>query len=254
LICFSPEFLREGDALKDNLYPSRIIIGSKENKAKAFANVLTNSAVSSKIQTLFMSSSEAEAIKLFSNSYLAMRVSFFNELDSFCLVNNMNTKNIIDGVCLDDRIGDGYNNPSFGYGGYCLPKDTKQLLTNFKHTPQNLIEAIVKSNDTRKNFIISIIEKMNIEVIGFYKLSMKKGSDNYRSAAVIDIIEKLKSMNKKIVIYEPEIFELEYSNCSIIRSIDDFKKIAQIVVANRISSEIEDIKDRVFTRDLFNRD
>ena len=251
-ICFSPEFLREGRALQDNLHPSRIIIGSEEKQAKEFVNVLIDAAITDKIKTLYVSSSEAEAIKLFSNTYLAMRVSFFNELDSYSLINNLNSKNIIDGVCLDERIGGGYNNPSFGYGGYCLPKDTKQLLSNFQKIPQNIIEAVIKSNETRKHLILKVIKEKNADVIGFYKLSMKKDSDNFRSAAVIDLIENLKLTNKKILIYDPEISESSFSNCKVIKSIDEFKKSSDLVIANRKSTEIEDISEKVFTRDIFN--
>jgi UDPglucose 6-dehydrogenase len=253
-ICFSPEFLREGNALNDNLHPSRIIIGSHDSRAKEFVNILIDSSIKKDIKTLFMSSKEAEAIKLFSNSYLALRVSFFNELDSFSLLNNLDTKSIINGVCLDERIGDGYNNPSFGYGGYCLPKDTKQLLSNFKDVPQDIVGAIVASNETRKNLIVNIILNKNIKTIGFYKLSMKSGSDNHRSAAVIDIILKLKSSGKRIIIYEPMLSEHSYLDCEVINDIDNFKSSSGLIIANRISSDIENVKEIVFTRDIFNRD
>tara|TARA_B110000003_G_C16625674_1_gene524799 strand:+ start:641 stop:1819 length:1179 start_codon:yes stop_codon:yes gene_type:complete len=253
-ICFSPEFLREGKALHDNLYPSRIIIGSDDPRAKEFSDILSSAAIKRDVETLIMSSKEAEAIKLFSNSYLALRVSFFNELDSFSIVNNLNSKNIIDGVCLDERIGDGYNNPSFGYGGYCLPKDTKQLLSNFNRTPQNIISSIVTSNETRKDFMVKTILRTNSDTIGFYKLSMKKGSDNHRSAAVIDIISKLILADKKIIIFEPQIKESSFLNCEIINNLEEFKSSSQIIITNRMSPDIDDVKDKVFTRDIFNRD
>ena len=253
-ICFSPEFLREGNALYDNLFPSRIIMGSNNKAAKEFSKVLKSAASNKDFETLFVKSEEAEAIKLFSNSYLALRVAFFNELDSFCLKKDLNSKNIIDGISLDKRIGSGYNNPSFGYGGYCLPKDTKQLLSNFKDVPQDIIGAIVNSNETRKDFIANIIFSLNIETVGFYRLSMKKGSDNYRFSAVLDIIKKLQSKGKRILIYEPILQGNSFYECEVIKDKEDFLTSSDLIIANRISSSLKDFEDKVFTRDIYNRD
>ena len=253
-ICFSPEFLREGNALYDNLFPSRIIMGSNNKAAREFSKVLKSAASNKDFETLFVKSEEAEAIKLFSNSYLALRVAFFNELDSFCLKKDLNSKNIIDGISLDKRIGSGYNNPSFGYGGYCLPKDTKQLLSNFKDVPQDIIGAIVNSNETRKDFIANIIFSLNIETVGFYRLSMKKGSDNYRFSAVLDIIKKLQSKGKRILIYEPILQGNSFCQCEVIKDKEDFLASSDLIIANRISSSLKDFEDKVFTRDIYNRD
>jgi len=250
-IFFSPEFLREGKALYDNLYPSRIIVGSKSKKAKEFAKLLKDSAEKENINTLFMNSTEAEAVKLFSNTYLALRVAYFNELDTYADVKGLNTKDIINGVCLDPRIGDNYNNPSFGYGGYCLPKDTKQLLANYSDVPQNLIEAIVNSNKTRKEFIAEDVLKMKPECVGIYRLTMKAGSDNFRSSAIIDIIKLLKANNQEIIIYEPTLKDEEFNGCKIINNLDEFKKQSSIIMANRITDEIRDSIDKIYTRDLF---
>ena len=253
-IFFSPEFLREGKALYDNLYPSRIIVGNKGEKGKEFAKLLKDAALKDDVPELFMNSTEAEAVKLFANTYLALRVAYFNELDTYASVKGLNTKDIIEGVGLDPRIGTQYNNPSFGYGGYCLPKDTKQLLANYKDVPQNLIEAIVKSNKTRKEFIAEEIVKMNPEVVGIYRLTMKSGSDNFRSSAIQDIIKSLKSEGKKIIIYEPTLEKEEFSNCKVVNDLDEFKKESSVIMANRLEDCIKDVKEKVYTRDLFSED
>ena len=253
-IFFSPEFLREGKALYDNLYPSRIIVGSKSEKAKVFANLLKEVALEEDVPILYMSSTEAEAVKLFANTYLALRVAYFNELDTYAEVKQLNTKNIIEGVGLDPRIGNNYNNPSFGYGGYCLPKDTKQLLANYKDVPQNLIEAIVKSNTTRKEFIVEDILSKRPKTVGIYRLTMKKNSDNFRASAIQDIIRGLKANNQKIIIYEPTIEDNEFNGCKVVKNIKDFKNESTIIMANRIEDSLLDIKEKVYTRDLFSRD
>lgn len=253
-IIFSPEFLREGKALYDNLYPSRIIVGDYSNNAKKFAKILKGSAIKEDIPIKFMSSTEAEAVKLFSNTYLALRIAYFNELDTYAEMLNLNTKNILEGVCLDDRIGNFYNNPSFGYGGYCLPKDSKQLKTNYKDVPEDLITAIVNSNVTRKKHIATEILKHKPDVIGFYKLNMKKEADNFRNSAIFDIINLLKKECKNIIIYEPTIEIDSFENCEIINNIEEFKKMSSIVVANRMDDMIKDIKYKVYTRDVFGRD
>ena len=250
-IIFSPEFLREGQALKDNLYPSRIVIGSQCKASIKFAELLKQGAEKLNIQTIFTHSAEAEAIKLFANTYLAMRVSFFNELDSYALVNELDTKSIIEGVCLDERIRGGYNNPSFGYGGYCLPKDTKQLLANYENVPQTLIKAIVSSNKTRKDFIAGEILKRNPQTVGFYRLVMKEGSDNFRSSAIQDIISNLVSVGVDVLIYEPTIEEANFSGFEVIKSLEEFKFKSDFVVTNRFSVELLDIEYKVITRDVF---
>ncbi|MEL0238314.1 MAG: nucleotide sugar dehydrogenase, partial [Gammaproteobacteria bacterium] len=240
-IIFSPEFLREGMALKDNLYPSRIIIGGNCNESRTFAEILVNSAIKQNLKVLFIHSTEAEAVKLFSNTYLAMRVSFFNELDSFALANKLDSRNIIQGVSLDERIGDGYNNPSFGYGGYCLPKDTKQLLANYEHIPQTLIQAIVSSNTTRKDFISNEILALNPKMVGFYRLVMKSGSDNFRSSAVQGIMKRIKAKGIQIIIFEPELKKEIFFGSSVIDDLEIFKSMIDIIVANRIDSYLTDV-------------
>jgi UDPglucose 6-dehydrogenase len=253
-VIFSPEFLREGQALKDNLYPSRIIVGSQCKAGAALAGLLKQGAKNVDIETLFIRSTEAEAVKLFANTYLAMRVSFFNELDSYALANELDTESIINGVCLDDRIGGGYNNPSFGYGGYCLPKDTKQLLANYDQVPQTLIQAIVSSNATRKDFVADEILKKNPGVVGFYRLVMKEGSDNFRSSAIQGIMKRIKLKGVEVVIYEPNLKEYRFFGSRVITNLNDFKSCSEVIVANRVCDEVADQKHKLFTRDLFGVD
>ena len=250
-IIFSPEFLREGQALKDNLYPSRIIVGSQCKAGKEFARLLKQGAEKTNIETLFMRSAEAEAVKLFANTYLAMRVSFFNELDSYALAHTLDTKNIISGVCLDERIGDGYNNPSFGYGGYCLPKDTKQLLANYDQVPQTLIQAIVSSNSTRKAFLTDEIFKLNPSIVGFYRLTMKEGSDNIRSSAIQGIIKRIKEKGVDVIIYEPTLIGEDFLDSEVVLDIEEFKARSDVIVSNRISEQLLDVHGKVFSRDIF---
>ena len=250
-IIFSPEFLREGRALYDNLYPSRIIIGSQCDNGKAFADLLVNAAEKNDIDILFIPPTEAEAVKLFANTYLAMRVSFFNELDSYAMSNSLDTKSIIKGVCLDSRIGDGYNNPSFGYGGYCLPKDTKQLLANYEYVPQTLINAIVSSNSTRKDFIAEQIIQLRPKIVGFYRLVMKSGSDNFRFSAIQGIMKRVKAKGIEVIVYEPELNKKEFFGSRVVSDISEFKTISDIIVANRKSDSLLDVDEKCFSRDFF---
>lgn len=253
-IMFSPEFLREGKALYDNLYPSRIIVGEKSERAEKFANLLKSCAFKEDITVKYMGSTEAEAVKLFANTYLALRVAYFNELDTYSEIKGLNTKDIIEGVGLDPRIGTHYNNPSFGYGGYCLPKDTKQLLANFNNVPQNLIRAIVRANKTRKSHIANMIMQRNPEVVGIYRLTMKKDSDNFRASAIQGIIEKLKEEDVEILIYEPTLNQEEFGDCKIESDFHKFIESSDIILANRIDDKLMDYKEKVYTRDLYSRD
>ena len=253
-IIFSPEFLREGKALYDNLYPSRIIVGGKDERAKVFAELLKDSCLKNDVVIKYMDSTEAEAVKLFANTYLALRIAFFNELDTYAEIKDLDTQDIIEGVCSDPRIGNFYNNPSFGYGGYCLPKDTKQLLTNYRDIPQNLIEAIVKSNETRKDHVADTIIKKEKKTIGIYRLAMKKDSDNFRVSAIQDIMEKIRGKGLEVVIYEPTLKEENFNGYRVISNIEEFDRISEIVVANRTDENIAKITKPIYTRDIFNKD
>lgn len=253
-IFFSPEFLREGKALYDNLYPSRIIIGENSEKAKIFANLLKTASLEKNVPILFMNSTEAEAVKLFANTYLALRVSYFNELDTYAELKGLNTKDIIEGVCLDSRIGNHYNNPSFGYGGYCLPKDTKQLKESYNGVPEKLITAIVDSNNTRKEHIVSQIIAKNPKTVGIFRLTMKSNSDNFRNSAIQDIIQKIKEQGIKIIIYEPSINENYFLENKVVNNLNEFKRISDIIITNRYDNILSDVNDKIYTRDIYNRD